>query len=109
MRDIIEIPVTSLLYLSYVAVQGLTPVAHLMLLLDSVAGGQSWQTFLQGPGGDTVSFVGHRDSAPLLSSGHALWQRPEWQVTCGDTRPVRAGAAIHIPPMSLSLREKASQ
>lgn len=84
-------------------------MVHMMLLLDSVAGDQSWQTFLQGPGGDSVSFVGHRDFAPLLSSGHALWQSPEWKVTCRDTRPVRTGAAIHVPPMSLSLREKASQ
>lgn len=61
MRYIIKIPVTSLLYLSYVAVRGLTPMAHMTLLLDSVAGGQSWQVFLQGPGGDSVSFVGLRD------------------------------------------------
>lgn len=51
---IIEIPVTYLLYLSYVAVGRLetTPVACMILLLDSIPGGLSWQTIFQGLGGD---------------------------------------------------------
>lgn len=97
-RYIIEIPVTCLWYVSSVAGGGLemAPVAHVRLLLDSVPGGQNQQAFCQGPSGDSVSFAGHSVSIPQLSSGHALWQRSEQQVTWGHQ--TSQGWCCAVPP-----------
>lgn len=94
----IEIPVSCLSYLSSVAGGGLemAPGARVRLLLDSVPGSQSQQAFRQGPGGDSVSFAGHGVSTPRLSSGHALWQKSEQQVTWGHQ--TSQGWYCAVPP-----------
>lgn len=74
----------------------MAPVARVRLLLDSVPGGQNQQAFCQGPSGDSVSFAGHGVSTPRLSSGHALGQRSEQQVTWGHQ--TSQGWCCAVPP-----------
>lgn len=76
----------------------MAPVARVRLLLDRVPGGQNQQAFRQGPGGDSVSFAGHGVCTPQLSSGHALWQRSEQQVTWGHQ--TSQGWCCTVPPMA---------